>query len=247
MERNPGWTWHDWTSFAMELGLVRQEELAEAPTDSITAAEQLVEAYCQRFRDYHELSTANLVPTSLEVRGQKMGSGECLELFAKVRHGQLVGLSGSGKSLHAEHMALKSLEAGRVPIVARAIDYAGKLTTLLDRSIAHFCPRTATVFIEAVRRLGRPVTLIVDGFNECPMRLRDRLIQDMQAAFLRWKFRSSSRRRKNCHFRQIFAATFSVSVNSTTMNGVRSSPITLLTSSQLTSKTSVNRFAPHLS
>ena len=165
---NPGWTLEQWKCFAMEMGLIRQEELISTPNDSIKAAEELVSAYSKRFLDCHGPNIELLVPSTVSVASKRVASIQIDELFLKGKHGQLIGPSGSGKSLHAEYCAVKSLDSGRIPIFVRAIGYAGKLSTLLDRGIAHLCPRTGAVFIEAARRAGRPLTLIIDGVNECP-------------------------------------------------------------------------------
>jgi hypothetical protein len=41
-------------------------------------------------------------------------------------------------------------------------------------------------FLEAANRVGRSITLAIDGFNECPGKLKQSLIKDLQAFFLRW-------------------------------------------------------------
>jgi hypothetical protein len=186
-KRNPGWSPEEWKYFAMEMGLLRQEELVKTSKNPMQEAEELLAAYSKRFLDCYGPRTAKLVPTTIEASGNRKESNQCFDLFTRGKHGQLIGPSGSGKSLHAEYYAMKALEGGRIPIFVRAIEYAGKLTALLDRGIAHLCPRSGTAFIEAVRRVGRPLTLIIDGFNECPSRFRSQLIQDMHAAYLRWE------------------------------------------------------------
>lgn len=183
----PSWSRHDWTTFAMELGLVREEEFSEPAPDSVAGRRELVESYIERFRDYYGPMVVDLVPTTIDANDEKKKSGEHTDFFASARHGQLIGPSGSGKTIHVQAMAMEALEQGRVPVVARAIDYAGRLSSLLDRSVAHLCPRTANEFISAVRNLGKALTLVIDGYNECPARLKDRLVQDLQAAYLRWE------------------------------------------------------------
>jgi hypothetical protein len=182
---SPGWSIADWMQFAMDLGLLRQEEFTDTSAEA-ASAEEMICSYRRRFRNYHESPSSCLVPTTLEYPDRTGTSNECFTFLEQNRHGQLVGASGSGKSLHAKYMAVRSLDAGRLPILLRAIDYSGKLSSLLDRSVAHLCPRNSTEFIESARRLGKPLTFVVDGFNECPARLKDGLLRDLHAAYLRW-------------------------------------------------------------
>ena len=59
--------------------------------------------------------------------------------------------------------------------------YEGRLSTLLDRSVARFLTRTAEDLIRAASVNGQIVLLVVDGFNECSQLLQDRLIGDLSA------------------------------------------------------------------
>lgn len=186
-ERRPSWSRQDWTIFAMELGLVREEEFSEPAPDSEASRRELVESYIERFRDYYRPMVVDLVPTTIDANDEKKKSGEYTDFFATGRHAQVIGLSGSGKTILVQTMALKAIEKGRVPVVARAIDYKGRLSNLLDRSVAHLCPRTSNEVINAVRKMGKPLTLVIDGYNECPVQLQQRLVQDLQAAYLRWE------------------------------------------------------------
>lgn len=183
----PSWSRQDWTTFAMELGLVREEEFSEPASHSEVRRRELVESYIERFRDYYSPMVADLVLTTIDVNGEKKKSTELTDLLTIGKHAQLIGPSGSGKTIHVQTMALDAITKGRVPVIVRAIDYKGRLSNLLNRSVAHLCPRTANEFIGAVRHLGKPLTLVVDGYNECPAQHRNRLIQDLQAVYLRWE------------------------------------------------------------
>lgn len=84
-------------------------------------------------------------------------------------------------------MALAALRGGRIPIFASAREYDGKLSTLLDRSVAHLHPDTALHLLNVADRNGSPLTLVLDGLNECPRRWRNNLLKDLQAFYLRWR------------------------------------------------------------
>lgn len=183
---SPGWTMSDWTLFAMDMGLMRQEEFS-GPPDATASAVEMIQGYCERFREYQKDASGFLVPTTVENGEHTSDSVVCFSFIETNRHGQFVGPSGSGKSLHVRQMALQSLGEGRVSIFLRAIDYAGKLSSLLDRSVAHLCPRVAKDVIDNARRLGHPITFVVDGFNECPAHLKESLLRDLHAAYHLWR------------------------------------------------------------
>jgi hypothetical protein len=180
------WSKDHWIKFAMYLKLTHQEEsdplLLEAK-----AAHRLIRDYRERFLDSYARALHELVPTTLKMDSEELKSDRVLDLLVRGTHSQLVGPSGYGKSHLVKHMAIRALEHDRVPIFVPAKDYAGRLSKLLDRSVAHLHPNTALHLMEAARRVGCAVVLILDGINECRRRLILRLLMDLQAFYLRWK------------------------------------------------------------
>jgi hypothetical protein len=182
----PPWTRAHWIAFAMHLGLVRADEAEDRTPPEIRAAQQVVCDYGRRFHGFYGRGVAALVPTSIQEEGQAVSSDSLLPALQAGGHVQIVGPSGCGKSLLAKHMALASIRAGGLPILASAKEYEGKLSSLLDRSVAHLYPDTAIQFLQAAARTGNRVALILDGFNECPQKRRKDLVKDLQAFYLRW-------------------------------------------------------------
>ena len=68
-----------------------------------------------------------------------------------------------------------------LPIFIEAGMYEGRLSALLNRSVARFVTRTAEDLIRAASINGQIVLLVVDGFNECSQPLQERLIGDLSA------------------------------------------------------------------
>jgi hypothetical protein len=77
-----------------------------------------------------------------------------------------------------------------LPIIAAARDYDGKLSALLDRSVAHAHPDTALQLFRAAEQTGCPPTLIIDGFTPLASERKvavlrayagDRLLPDAEA------------------------------------------------------------------
>jgi hypothetical protein len=161
-------------------------ESGQAPPEE-RAARDVIKAYNHRFRDFYKSEAHTRVPTTLRRADQHEALTPDVAAFLEGRHSQLLGPSGCGKSLLAKHLALAAPDAGKISIVVPAKEYEGRLSTLLDRSIAHLHPDTAMSLLSAASRVGVPVGLVVDGFNECPTKLRKSFIKDLQAFYLRWR------------------------------------------------------------
>ncbi|WP_406698416.1 nuclease-related domain-containing protein [Singulisphaera sp. Ch08] len=190
-ERNthpPGWSRETWIAFAMHLNLTRIDEADERLPLEAKEARRVVSEYANRFESYIAKELPPLIPTNIrQTDGTTVLSSTITDNLLRGTHIQLIGSSGLGKSLLAKHMAIASLRGGRIPVVASAIDYEGKLSTLLDRSIAHLHPDTALHLLNAINRNGSPLALVIDGVNECPRRWRKDLLKDLQAFYLRWR------------------------------------------------------------
>ncbi|MCP3017363.1 ATP-binding protein [Nocardiopsis dassonvillei] len=100
-------------------------------------------------------------------------------------HAQLVGPSGSGKSHAMAHTAVELAGSGCFPILVRAGVYQGRLEPWLDEAVAPYSTYRATELIDAARRHGCPVIVLVDATNECPETLRTTLVEQLSAWYRR--------------------------------------------------------------
>jgi hypothetical protein len=181
----PGWTRATWTAFAMHLALVRDDEAGESLPPDLRAAQEAIAAYRDRCGRDHRRDLQELVPTTLRTNEREVSLNDLEDWVHAGRHLQIVGPSGCGKSLLVRHLALRSLDRGRIPILLQARDYDGRLSGLLDRGIAHLHPDTAADLLRAADRCGASTVVMLDGFNECPAGRRDALMRDLQTFFLR--------------------------------------------------------------
>lgn len=166
------------------VGDSSETSISALPIDA-SEARELVEDYSRRFEEFSGHALAPLVATKIQLGDLRQKSDALLDFLCRGQHAQLVGKSGLGKSHLAIHMALSALAAGSLPIIVRAKNYAGKLASLLDESVAHLCPRTAQQFIQAATAAGRALVIVVDGYNECQARLQQEMVEDLAAFFLR--------------------------------------------------------------
>jgi len=105
-----------------------------------------------------------------------MTSDKLSDFLLTGRHGQIVGPAGSGKTHLAKHMALFALDNDTIPLFISAQHFEGKLSTLLDRSIAHVYPNSASHFLKIVRHLGHRIVLVVDAIDRCRSQLFNTLL-----------------------------------------------------------------------
>ncbi|HLN28165.1 MAG TPA: NERD domain-containing protein [Gemmataceae bacterium] len=184
-ELNPGWSSEQWIGFAMYLGLVRRES-EEPAARTANALKKMVDDYRERCETFLTQDLHALVPSSVSGSGGPLMTGALADFLSRREHAQFVGESGCGKSHLLRHMTLAELRSGGLVLFVAARDYEDRLSSLLNRSVAHLHPGTATELLEAAEKTGTRVSLVLDGFNECPPRLRLRLLKDLQSLLLRW-------------------------------------------------------------
>jgi hypothetical protein len=177
---HPDWQAEHWLSYIRLLGLTNAAG-PDVQALAATTAQELAGSYLQRFGDFYRLGLHELVPLPLTHNSQAITAAELPDLLSSCQHLQLVGPSGSGKSHLVKHTVIGLPEAAWLPIFIEAGMYEGRLSTLTNRSVARFVTRTAQDLIRAASINGQRVLLIVDGFNECPQPLRERLVGDLSA------------------------------------------------------------------
>ena len=181
------WDRTRWLRFIQHLGLMNADA-ATRPTPAASDAELIIRDYRQAFADFYGRDLHELVSTPIVVDGQATTpEPDVPSLLHGAASVQLLGESGSGKSHLATHTILAGLDSW-VPIFARAVMYEGRLSGLLDRSVAPLAVLTAQQLFGAARHANSPVVVVLDGFNECPTTLQPQLVSDLAALALRAPF-----------------------------------------------------------
>jgi len=182
--QSPKWNWKDWESLANFLDLKNEEKFSTFRDFSIDEAHASIQEFNEHFLDSCERDLKPFVSTSLKSDDEAIHSVGLQNFLIKGKHGQLVGPSGCGKSHLAYHIAMYSIKNGQIVIFAKAKNYDGILSSLLDYNISHLHPGTAKSFLDLCSKTNTPTALIIDGFNECHLKLQKDLLRDLQAYYL---------------------------------------------------------------
>ena len=147
----------------------------------------MVSGYRRAFRDFYSRDLHELVPLPLMTdEGRLPGSGLLDELQQR-RHVQLVGPSGTGKTHLARHLLAGMPDGPLVPVLIEGTMYEGRLSPLMDRAVAAFTTASIRDLQLAAAIGGQAMLLAVDGFNECPPALQERLVRDLSSFCRRCK------------------------------------------------------------
>jgi hypothetical protein len=177
--RHPGWSPLHWETFIRDLGLMNA---AGQDTEAMlqTTAGELTAEYRQRFGAYHRSGLHELVPLPVLHHGTAVAPARLPGVVEAAGHLQVIGPSGCGKSHLLKH-SLLAMGEHMLPVIVDAGMYEGRLSLLIDRSVARFTTSGTRALLRAAAISGQRILLAVDGFNECPERFREALTGDMSA------------------------------------------------------------------
>ncbi|MGW4874665.1 hypothetical protein [Streptomyces chartreusis] len=154
----------------------------EGQADGGNAADRLeLEDYSTHLSPYLCGDLHELVPLTLQEvdSREQVSTAELAAWLRPGRHVHVVGASGAGKSHTLMHAAIGLIQRGWLTILLRAGVYEGRLEDSLDECVAPFSQRAAQSLVEAAQLQQMPIVLLVDAVNECPVRLQERLVQQL--------------------------------------------------------------------
>ena len=182
--QHPGWSAGHWAALARMLNLA---DAGKPPSPELarTAAQDRVSSYLRSFRDFYARDLHELVPLPLMADEGRLPASGLLGALQQHQHVQLAGPSGTGKTHLARHLLVSIADGPLVPVLIEGTMYEGRLSPLLDRAVAAFTTASPRELQLAAAIGGQAILLVVDGFNECPQALQERLLRDL-SSFCRW-------------------------------------------------------------
>lgn len=185
LEKKSNWSLEQWRNFAGSCRLTKVGALDMAFDESLVQSATMLEEYRSAFTSFYGPRALDFVPFSCAI-GESDTDTKNLETRVAERGDLLVvGPSGCGKSMLAKLIGVKCAAAGHIPILVEAIHFAGSFEDLLNQEAALLNAPSISALFSASRRCGAPIVVILDGFNECPQSLRDRLARCLRAIALR--------------------------------------------------------------
>lgn len=179
----PPWNEGDWEAFCRQLGVYREEEDSPTAVRRRSAAEAL-DDYARRFDSTISSGLHPLVEIGV-------ASGPTsLQALAALESGQsvtLCGLSGTGKTHTARHLASELSRRGALVLWLRANEYEkGRFGPLLGKAAAPYSSHAPTTLAARCATVGRRLVIVVDGLNECPENLRSGFLEQLSSFTLRY-------------------------------------------------------------
>jgi Nuclease-related domain/AAA domain (dynein-related subfamily) len=177
---HPGWNAGHWAALVRMLGLADAGKPPSLKPDR-TAAQDRVSGYLRSLRDFYSRELHELVPLPLITDEGSLPASGLYDALQQHRHVQLAGPSGTGKTHLARHLLATIPDGALVPVLVEGTMYEGRLSPLLDRAVAAFTTASPRDLQLAAAIGGQAILLVVDGFNECPPALQERLLRDLSS------------------------------------------------------------------
>lgn len=180
------WNDDEWDAFARHLGLFQPEPASAADRQRRATADAITD-YRLRAQVSFLAELGAVVDLGADGPTGHLGLEDISRLVADAGVVALVGPSGSGKSLAGLHVAVSHCNAGRLVIRIRAGEYEqGRFSNLLARAMAPFSKEPWGHLAHSAPAAGIPITVVLDGLNECPVDLRPQLLDQFQAFLKRY-------------------------------------------------------------
>ncbi|HPT26068.1 MAG TPA: nuclease-related domain-containing protein [Bryobacteraceae bacterium] len=176
------WGMADWRIFASQYLNLKQVTLQSAIDASVFTAHLRLEEFGIRLKEQR------IAPLLEATPGEMAGENLITEL-SSAQDVLLLGRSGLGKSFHLEHYRRRCVESGDVPILLNAGHYRGDLNRAIHKTIGPYTSLTPAEILDASKRVGRKLVLIVDDWNKCAASLHGDLSNDLASFQVRYHTR----------------------------------------------------------
>jgi hypothetical protein len=180
------WNDKEWDAFARHLGLFQPDPASPVDVQQRSAVAAVTD-YRLRAQVSFSAELGSIVDLGADGPTGHLGLEELGRLVADGGIVALVGPSGSGKSLAGLHVAVRHCEAGCLVIRIRAGEYEqGRFSNLLARAMAPFSKEPWGHLTQLAQAAGIPLTVVLDGLNECPADFRLELLNQLRAFLNRY-------------------------------------------------------------
>lgn len=180
----PAWNSDHWDSVIREVGVYPEGH--DSPGERRRQESRgIVTEYRQRFAARWDGS--GFVPLVFTNGSAEFAQDDLIGLLEAGHSVGLLGDSGHGKSMAAAHASNALTTRGRLVIYVDPGEYTkGHLATLLARATAPYSTEPTGQLAGHAGRIGDQIVVVLDGFNQCPPRIRGDLLEELAAFRLRF-------------------------------------------------------------
>jgi hypothetical protein len=175
----PSWGLAEWRTFATQSLNLKSVPLATAIDATVFTAHLRLEEFGIRLKEQRIAPLLEAAPG--EVAGENL-----ITQLSSAQDVLLIGRSGLGKSFHLEHYRRRCAELGEVPILLHAGHYRGDMNRAIHKTIGPYTGLTPGELLDAAKRVGTRLVLIVDDWNKCASGAQGDLSNDLASFQIRY-------------------------------------------------------------
>ena len=172
-----GCNFSDWRKLITHFNLQAVSTAAAVTSPQIFEKEQMLENYRSFIIRYYQEDISRFVPVRCAVGGQEISSDDLPTALDPFRNFLITGPSGCAKTLLAKAILVRYAQQGELAIYLAAKHFEKSINAMLKEEMVFTGIPSVGVFLSAAAALGKRISLIVDGLNECLPTARETLIR----------------------------------------------------------------------
>ncbi|MGN6436641.1 MAG: NERD domain-containing protein [Agriterribacter sp.] len=181
-----GCTIQDWKKFLAAQHIHPVATTGAALDPQLYHNEQLLKIYNQSVIETYKDDIAAFVPITGSYDDSIISLEEMTKKVTDNKNLLIAGPSGCSKTILAKWMVVQLASKNRTVIYLQAKYFNSLLRPLLDDEIKLLGAPSASVFFDACKKLEEPLTVVIDGYNECSHEKQKRIDRCLVALCFRY-------------------------------------------------------------
>lgn len=183
------WSDEEWGAFAQRLGLYQEQPESESERRRRRGLDLVTDYRLQTEQDLSGGLDAFVDVGTTDEHNTRVSVADASQRLASGGVNAVVGCAGAGKTFLAKELARRHCGEHRLVIWVEASDFEdGQFEDLLGPAMAPYSNEHWSTLLGAASEFGVPITVVVDGLNDCrDDDDRDDLLQGLSAFALRYR------------------------------------------------------------
>ncbi|WP_338648533.1 SMEK domain-containing protein [Flavobacterium sp. KS-LB2] len=146
-----------------------------------------VKNYLEVIEKFYATEVNKLVHFDLDKQNSQICTNVLFEELFDEKGAVIIGESGCGKSFMAIAWAMSLCSKGVLPVVLK-LNYSDlSLSCLIEQEVWKYGFVCVLSFIKACQSTNKKILLVLDGLNECPLEVSERLISELKEFSSKYK------------------------------------------------------------